>query len=206
MSGRLATGEVRQRYDEMAGRWRMRGMPDAIIGVHRLRRRQFRDVTGDVLDVACGTGENFKYLRGATKMTALDLSSAMVAEARRRAGHMKTDIEFAIGDAQHLPFPDRSFDNVVSAFSSCTFPDYVAAFREMARVVKPGGRLLLVEHGRSSVGWIARRQDRRIDVVYERAACRNNRDVASELGEAGLRITTQVRSHLGMMSRIAIQM
>ena len=110
-----------------------------------------------------------------------------------------------VGDAQELPFPRARFDTVVSAFSSCTFPDFVAAFREMVRVTKPGGRLLLVEHGRSSLGWIARRQDRNVERVYERSGCRNNRDVLADLSEAGLDPEEHVVSHLGMMNRITLR-
>jgi ubiquinone/menaquinone biosynthesis C-methylase UbiE len=110
-----------------------------------------------------------------------------------------------MGDAQELPFPEATFDTVVSAFSSCTFPDYAEAFRDMVRVTKPGGRVLLVEHGRSTVGWIARRQDRNIERVYERSACRNNRDVYADLAEAGLEPATRVVSHLGMMNRITLE-
>ena len=62
-------------------------------------------------------------------------------------------------DGGALPYDDDSFDVVISAMSSCTFPDHAAAFREMERVGRPGGRILLLEHGRSSVGWIARHQD-----------------------------------------------
>ena len=79
------------------------------------------------------------------------------------------------------------------------------AFREMVRVTKPGGRVLLLEHGRSSVGWIARRQDRNIERVYERSACRNNRDIAVDLDEAGLEPATHLVSHLGMMNRVIVE-
>jgi ubiquinone/menaquinone biosynthesis C-methylase UbiE len=129
----------------------------------------------------------------------------MIEEARRRGHQLGADVRLVVGDAQELPFPDARFDTVVSAFSSCTFPDYAAAFREMVRVTKPGGRVLLVEHGRSSVGWIARRQDRNIVRVYERSGCRNNRDVLADLAEAGLEPEEHAVSHLGMMNRITLQ-
>jgi hypothetical protein len=74
----------------------------------------------------------------------------------------------------------------------------------MDRVTRPGGRILLLEHGRSSVGLIARRQDRNLERVFERSACRNNRDVLADLAEAGLEPTSHVVSHLGMMNRITI--
>lgn len=201
----LGTEDVRLRYDQMAGNWRLLGIQDSLLLINRLRKRQFSGAGGDVLDVACGTGENFPHLRRAASVTAFDLSPEMVEESRRRRGQLGLEIRLLVGDAQDMPFADDSFDSVVSAFSSCTFPDHVAAFREMVRVTRPEGNILLVEHGRSSVGWIARRQDRNIERVYERSACRNNRDVTRELEEAGLSPTTHVVSHLGMMNRIRIE-
>lgn len=201
----MSTEQVRRRYDDMAGNWRLLGIVDSLLLINRLRRKQFSTARGDVLDVGCGTGENFEYLGKASSVTALDLSEEMIEEARRRRRQLGAEVRLVVGDAQELPFPQARFDIVVSAFSSCTFPDYVAAFEEMVRVTKPGGRVLLVEHGRSSLGWIARRQDRNIERVYERSGCRNNRDVLADLSEAGLDPEEHVVSHLGMMNRITLQ-
>lgn len=202
---RPSTEQVRHRYDEMAGNWRLLGIIDSLLLMNRLRRRQFSGVDGAVLDVACGTGENFPYLERADSVVAFDLSPAMIDEARRRAQQLRMDVALAVGDAQMMPFPDGVFDNVVSGFSSCTFPDHVAAFREMVRVTRPGGQVLLVEHGRSSVGLIAGRQDRNIERVLERSACRNNRDVLAEIAEAGLTPSSVGTSHLGMLRRVTIE-
>jgi ubiquinone/menaquinone biosynthesis C-methylase UbiE len=201
----MDTGQVRRRYDEMAGHWRLLGIVDSLLLINRLRKKHFLGARGAVLDVACGTGENFPYLGNAASITALDLSSEMVEEARRRRHQSGLAVALLNADAQELPFPDDTFDTVVSALSTCTFPDYVTAFGEMRRVVRPGGLILLLEHGRSGVGWIASRQDRHIDQVYARSACRNNRDVGAELAEAGLVPASHVKSHLGAMNRITIQ-
>lgn len=200
----LTTGDVRVLYDGMAGNWRLLGMVDALLMVNRLRRKHFSTATGDVLDVACGTGENFEHVEHCRSVTAFDLSPEMVDQARRRARQMRMEVTLMVGDAQEMPFSDHSFDTVISALSSCTFPDHRAAFTEMVRVTKPGGRILLLEHGRSSVGWIARRQDRNIERVYRRSGCRNNRDVPIELKHAGLNVVAHQISHLGMMNRVTI--
>jgi ubiquinone/menaquinone biosynthesis C-methylase UbiE len=205
MTDRMSTDDVRRRYDEMAGAWRLNGIVDSLLLLNRLRKRHFSEAGGDVLDVGCGTGENFAYLQHAGSITALDLSPEMVREADRRARQMRMEVDLLVGDAQSLPFADDSFDTVISAYSSCTFPDYVAAFKEMGRVTRPGGEVLLLEHGRSSVNWIARRQDRNIERVYRRSACRNNRDVAAEVGQTGLSVVSLHPSHLGMMNRIRIE-
>ncbi|HSJ82333.1 MAG TPA: class I SAM-dependent methyltransferase [Acidimicrobiia bacterium] len=204
-TNRMSMDEVRRRYDEMAGNWRMLGIIDWLLLVKRLREKHFASASGEVLDVGCGTGENFEYLARADLVAALDLSTAMTSEAERRVAQMGKTVAVLAGDAQQMPFPDDRFDTVISAFSSCTFPDHAAAFREMVRVTRPGGRILLLEHGRSSLGPIARRQDRNVERVYERSGCRNNRDVVVDLAEAGLVPTSHVVSHLGMMNRITIE-
>ena len=202
---RMPLAEVRRRYDEMAGNWRMLGIIDWLLLVRRLRGKHFASASGEVLDVGCGTGENFAYLARADLVAALDLSTEMAGEAERRARQMGRAVAVLAGDAQQLPFPDDRFDTVISAFSSCTFPDHAAAFREMVRVTRPGGRILLLEHSRSSFGPIARRQDRNVARVYERSGCRNNREVLADLAEAGLVATSPLVSHLGMMNRITIE-
>lgn len=204
MTARWDTKAVQELYDEAAGHWRLLGLVDSVLLVNRLRKKHFSTAMGQVLDVACGTGENFEYLEGAVSVTAFDLSAEMIEEARRRTRQMRADIDFAVGDAEQMPFSDERFDTVISAFSTCTIPDYASAFREMVRVTRPGGRVLLLEHGRSSVGWISRRQDRRIKQVCERSACRNNRDVAADLTVAGLEPSSHLTSHLGMMNRVTI--
>lgn len=205
MVGSMDTEQVRRRYDEWADKWRVvNGITDTLLLLNRLRKKQLATATGAVLDVACGTGENFPYLGKAASVTAFDVSSEMVAEADRRRRQMSVHMDLFIGDAQNMPFGDGTFDHVVSAFSTCTFPDYVAAFHEMKRVVKPGGRILLLEHGRSGVGWIARRQDRNIERVYAKGGCRNNRDVGAELAEAGLVPQTHEKTHLGAINQIVI--
>jgi ubiquinone/menaquinone biosynthesis C-methylase UbiE len=201
----MPIAEVRRRYDEMAGNWRMLGIIDWLLLVRRLRRKHFASASGEVLDVGCGTGENFAYLARADLVAALDLSTEMASEAERRARQMGRAVAVLAGDAQLLPFPDDRFDIVISAFSSCTFPDHATAFREMVRVTRPGGRILLLEHGRSSFGPIARRQDRNVERVYERSGCRNNREVLADLVDAGLVPTSHLVSHLGMMNRITIE-
>jgi len=195
------TEEILGLYDDLASRWWLFDIPSTLLGLNRFRS-MFREATGDVLDVACGTGENFKYLTGADSVTAFDLSPEMVARARTRAGRF----DVAVGDAQDMPYPDDSFDTVVSALSSCTFPDYVAGFKEMERVTKAGGRILLLEHGRSSVGWIAKHQDGRgVARTMKFGGCRSNRDVGSEMVEAGLDIVSHKSTHLGMIDRFVIE-
>jgi ubiquinone/menaquinone biosynthesis C-methylase UbiE len=106
--------------------------------------------TGDVLEVAIGTGRNLPFYPRGVRITGIDLSPAMLEFARRRAADLGMDVELAEGDAEALPYADNRFDTVLCALSLCSIPDRANAIAEMARVLKPGGRLLLVDHIGSS--------------------------------------------------------
>ncbi len=85
------------------------------------------------------------------KLTGVDLSPAMLDIARMRAGDLDRHVDLREGDAHQLTFDDETFDTVVCTFSLCNIPDLEQAVTEMTRVLRPGGRLVLVDHIRSSV-------------------------------------------------------
>jgi ubiquinone/menaquinone biosynthesis C-methylase UbiE len=107
--------------------------------------------TGATLEVAIGTGLNLAHYPAAARLTGIDLSSEMLLVAKSRAERLGRKIELMVGDAQDLPFEDRSFDTVVCTYALCSVPDEAQAILEMNRVLKPGGRLILLDHVRSSV-------------------------------------------------------
>ncbi len=108
----------------------------------RWRKRALRGVQGNVLDVACGTGDMAVSLveRGCT-VTGVDISEEMLAIARQKAPM----VTFMIADAEHLPFPDASFDAVTCAFGVRNFVHLEQGLNEMLRVLKPGGQLVILE-------------------------------------------------------------
>ncbi|MEO5922018.1 MAG: methyltransferase domain-containing protein [Pseudolysinimonas sp.] len=105
---------------------------------------------GRILDVAIGTGRNLPQYPSEAVVTGIDLSPAMLEVARQRAADLGREVDLRTGQAEHLPFDDDSFDTVVCALSLCTIPEPVAAIAEMKRVLVPGGRLVLVDHIKSS--------------------------------------------------------
>jgi SAM-dependent methyltransferase len=114
----------------------------------------------DVLDVGCGDGALLRTAaaRGA-KATGIDADLAMLAAARRKVAAAGVDTRLLEGKAELLPFPDASFDVVVAITVLCFVADATGAVREMARVLRPGGRLVLGELGRWSL-WAAVRRVR----------------------------------------------
>jgi ubiquinone/menaquinone biosynthesis C-methylase UbiE len=114
---------------------------------------------GDVLEVGVGTGLNLPFYPPGVRLTGVDLSPAMLAVARRRAAELGRQVELGEGDAAALPFPSASFDTVVCTLSLCAIPDHRAAIAEMWRVLRPSGRLLLLDHVGSHWGpiWAGQR-------------------------------------------------
>ncbi|WP_254536054.1 class I SAM-dependent methyltransferase [Halomarina litorea] len=196
-------GELQTIYDDAAATFeRFDRLGHLLVG--RYRRRLFGRASGRVLDVACGTGANFRYLPADCEVVGVDLSPAMLAAADREAARRGRDVTLQRADATSLPFSDDSFDFVVSSLSTCTFPDPVAVLREMARVCAPDGYVLLLEHGRSSVGPIAALQDRFADHHFESMGCRWNQEPVDVVRAAGLDVRAHERDLLGVLTSMVV--
>jgi ubiquinone/menaquinone biosynthesis C-methylase UbiE len=193
----MSAEDIRSAYAEYADVFHRFEWFDRLLA-GRYRRRQFGDAAGRVLDVACGTGTNFRYLPETVDLVGIDLSPDMLSKAEEMLADLEREGTLREMDAQSLEFPDDRFDTVISALSTCTFPDPVAALREMDRVCRPGGRILLVEHGRSDVGALARFQEWRSDAHYAQAGCRWTQEPLGVVREAGLDVESAETGLIGM--------
>ena len=157
---------------------------------------------GDVLEIAIGTGRNLPFYPPDVRLTGIDASSAMLAIARTRAEEMRRQIDLRVGDAQSLEFPAAVFDTVVCTLALCTIPDPTRAVAEAARVLRPGGQLLLLEHVRSpllpvrALEWILEP----LSVRYE--ADHLLREPLTYVAAAGLRVERLERSGWGIIERL----
>src|SRR6266542_2142600 len=106
---------------------------------------------GDVLEIAAGTGRNFPFYSSDVRLTAVEVSPNMLDIAASRARELGLEVDLRLGDVQALEFPDETFDTVVCTLSLCSVQDDRRAVAEARRVLRPEGRLLLLEHVRSPV-------------------------------------------------------
>jgi SAM-dependent methyltransferase len=106
-------------------------------------------VEGETLEIGIGRGRSLPYYPPGTKLSGIDLSGVAIQMAAARAAELSMDADIRQGDATRLPYASDHFDTVVFCFVLCTIPDDVAAVAEAVRVLKPGGRLVLLEHVRS---------------------------------------------------------
>jgi ubiquinone/menaquinone biosynthesis C-methylase UbiE len=184
------------RYDKQIGWWERH-----LFGTDN-RAWACESARGDVLEVAVGTGLNLPFYGADVHLTGIDLSPAMLDVARARAEELDLEVELQEGDAHHLTFDDESFDTAVCTFSLCNIPDPRQALVEMQRVLRPGGRLVLVDHIGSSVRPIYWLQ-KAIEVVSVRIdGDRMTRRPADLVEEIGFEIVGRERFRWGIVERL----
>lgn len=197
--------DIQRGYNQYARQYDLLADIPEFLGVRNLRRSMLQRATGAVLEVAVGTGKNLPFYPRRCRIIALDFSSGAMALAGQRATRLGGGVTFVLADGESLPFADGSFDTVVDSLSMCTLTDPVRALREMARVCRPRGRILLLEHGRSDWPRVGRWQDRRAERHAKILGCWWNREPLEMVREAGLTITRSRRSLLGMFHEIEVQ-
>jgi ubiquinone/menaquinone biosynthesis C-methylase UbiE len=154
------------------------------------RRRLLAGARGAVLEIGGGTGANLAHYRNVDRVTIAEPDRFMRNRIGPKLEEARVPVEVSAAGAEALPYPDGSFDTVVSTLVLCTVPDQEAALDEVRRVLRPGGRLLFIEHVRAA-GSAARWQDR-LEPLWRRllAGCHPNRDTVAAIEEAGFEIET----------------
>lgn len=156
------------------------------------RRWLARRARGVVVELGAGTGANLPFYEpeALDRLVLVEPSPAM--RRRLTAPAAALGAEVVDGTAERLPLADASADCVLGTLVLCSVPDLAAALAEARRVLRPGGRLLLLEHVRAADPRTARRQDR-VEPVWRRLAqgCHPNRDTARAVRDAGFRVVEE---------------
>ncbi len=171
------------------------------------RRRTLADARGDVLEIGFGTGLNLEcYPAAVQRLTIIDPAKLLPRRVAKRIAAVHMPVEEAFLDAEHLPFQNARFDTVVSTWTLCTIPDAVGALQEVRRVLKPDGKLLFLEHGRSGDATIARKQDRWNGVQrVVGLGCNLNRPIDELISGAGLKIRSLDRFQMPRTPKIGAE-
>jgi ubiquinone/menaquinone biosynthesis C-methylase UbiE len=167
------------------------------------RRWVCEQARGQVLELAVGTARNLAYYPDDVAVMGIELSAEMLAIGRRRVGQLGRQADLRLGDAQALDFPENSFDTVVCTLGLCTIPDPRRAVAEARRVLRPGGRILLLEHVRSP-SHLIRILQRLLDPLSVRfAADHLTREPLDYVEDEGFEIERLERSKWGIVERLA---
>ncbi|MCK6485889.1 MAG: methyltransferase domain-containing protein [Phycisphaerae bacterium] len=177
----------------MPGVWELRAKLYDVCEGSTLRRGPakaalFRDMEGRVLFVAVGTGVDITQFPPGHQIVAVDINKEMLRRATRRQKSYYGDLQLVEADAMNLMFPDGSFDTAVTSCTFCSVPDPVRALRELYRVLRPGGKLLMFEHVRSRNPVFGLTLDL-MTLWTRRLGTEMNRDTVGNVIKAGFEIT-----------------
>lgn len=157
-------------------------------GMREERKQLLAGAAGATLEIGAGTGLNLQhYPDGVSRLVLVEPDKHMRRKLGRRLEKLGRAAEIVDAAAGGLPFPDASFDTVVATYVLCSVPDQQEALTEIARVLKPDGRFLFLEHVRSADPKLARRQDR-IRPLYNLFGCNPNRDTLAGIESSSLTV------------------
>jgi ubiquinone/menaquinone biosynthesis C-methylase UbiE len=158
-------------------------------GLRDLRRDLLAAASGQVLEIGGGTGANLPfYGPGVQSLTITEPEAPMVRRLERHAREQASPARVLRAPAEDLPFDDAAFDVVVSTLVLCGVSDQPRALRQIRRVLRPGGRLLFLEHVRSGDARLARRQDRMNWLNRLVVCCDCNRPTLASIERAGFAV------------------
>jgi SAM-dependent methyltransferase len=195
-----ATGRVRDIYD----RWARRSDPMADGGWFLADGRRWlcSQARGATLEIGIGSGRNIRFYPPDVRLTGIELSPGMLALARRRAVESGRTVHLVEGDAAELPFGEASFDTVVFSQSLCSIPDDRRAIAEAARMLRPGGRLVALEHVRSPNRFVRGFERLAEPIALRFSADHLLRDPLDHLAAVGLVVEHLERRRAGLIERL----
>lgn len=194
------TTKIQRRYNRFASIYDWVESPIEKYLFSHLRKEIFKDLKGKVLEIGVGTGKNLQYYNfNKVDYTGIDFSKKMLAKAKKKNFPKAKLLEM---DAQELNFKDNTFDYIITSFVLCSIPDPVKALREMKRVLKMEGKIIMLEHVRSKNKPIALWQDIHNPITKYFFGFNMNRKTKENIINAGLIMTKDQSLALGDVLRL----
>ncbi|MGF7185262.1 ubiquinone/menaquinone biosynthesis C-methylase UbiE [Desulfitispora alkaliphila] len=183
------TEKIRSRYDRFARVYNWLEYPMEKMMLSKWRSMIWQEANGEILEVGVGTGKNIEfYPQGGANVTAIDFSSEMLKKAARQADKLNSKVELLEADVQELPFDDNTFDTIVATCVFCSVPNPVLGFKELGRVCKQGGKIILIEHVRSENLVLGETMDLLNSLTRLLVGVNINRRTVENLEKANLRV------------------
>lgn len=175
---------IKNRYNRVS---RVYDWMDTMIK-HEWRMELLKKVSGNVLEIGVGTGANLPFYPDDASITGIDFSKGMLNQARKKLENLSLNnkVQLIEMDAQQLEFPDNSFDFVVATCVYCSVPDPVRGLKEMRRVCKPQGKIVMLEHMRSEHPVLGPIMDFLNPAVVRLWGANINRRTLDNISKAGL--------------------
>jgi len=185
---KIDSAKIQKRYDRIAPYFD--GIEAMMEGLffRSWRKKLWESVDGQhILEVGVGTGKNFDYYPSGASITAIDFSPKMLEQARSKKHRKQVDVNLELMDVQSLHYASNSFDTVVASFVFCSVPSAMKGLKELHRVCKPGGRVLLLEHVISSRPLLASMMNLLNPLVVSLVGANINRNTVKNVQACGFR-------------------
>ncbi len=196
---KLENDIIRKRYDRIAPYFEMMEAMMEGLFFKSWRKNLWSRVEGHhILEVGVGTGKNFEYYPPGTRVTAIDFSPAMLKQASQKKAQKAVKVDLDLMDIQSLAFADSSFDTVIASFVFCSVPQPLKGLKELHRVCKPGGQVLLLEHVISTKPLLAKVMNFFNPIILILVGANINRNTLRNIKAAGFAwvIVDQQSSHI----------
>jgi len=182
------TKAVKEKYDRSSFLYDITEYPIEKFLFSKWRKKYIPKLKGNILEIGVGTGKNFPYYNYKhAKVTGIDISKGMLRTAKQRAKNNK-NIKLMVMDAQNLKFKNNTFDTIVTTCILCSIPDPVKALKEMKRVLKPKGRIIMIEHVLSKNKFLAFFEKINNPITEFLFGFNINRDTKQNIKKAGLHV------------------
>lgn len=194
------TEQIKKRFDRISSKFEVM---DHFVK-EDWRKELLKGVHGDILEVGVGLGTNFKYYPQEATVKGIDFSPKMLERARENLDSAAVNIELFEMDVENLEFEDNSFDYIVSTCVFCSVPNPVKGFKELRRVIKPNGKIVMLEHMRSENEIIGKVLDFFNPVSVNLIGVNINRKTLSNLYQANLEVDEQEFLMTSVMRKLVL--
>lgn len=186
-----ATEAIKRRYNRIA---KFFDLSEAMMDRGKMkewRKMVWQQTEGKVLEVGVGTGKNIEYYPENIEATAIDFSEKMLEKAKDRAKRLGKKVDLRLMDVEQLEFPDETFDTVITTCVFCSVPDPIKGLKEIQRVCKKSGQIIMLEHVRSKRPIIGSIMDLLNPIVLRLVGANINRNTVENLKKAGLNVEVE---------------
>jgi len=179
------TEKIRKRYDRFSLIYDLVEQPMEFMSLSRWRIEAINELQGKVLEVGVGTGKNLEYYPDDLNVTGIDFSSKMLDKARKKANSLNKNITLIEMDAQNMTFNDNTFDSVYTSCVFCSVPDPIKGLKEIRRVCKNNGKIIMIEHVRSEKKIIGTLMDIFNPIIVNTYGANINRKTVESIKDIG---------------------
>ncbi|WP_394871220.1 class I SAM-dependent methyltransferase [Clostridium butyricum] len=177
--------KIRKKYNRAARFYDILETPMEMMALREWRIDLMKGLEWNILEIGVGTGKNIEYYPDDISITAIDFSEGMLQKAREKAEKYNKNVTLIQMDAQDMKFPDNTFDTIFTTCVYCSVPDPVKGLKEMRRVCKPNGKIIMIEHVRSEMWLLGAVMDILNPIVVTTYGANINRKTVENIYKSG---------------------